>query len=87
MNSIIATYTLQFATIRYYAGSDDDVALTLVGNQLVAAGWELDKTGTNVVSANSNQYYQYWTRAGAPDVFNPDDVPNVTWVDATPVIA
>jgi hypothetical protein len=90
MNTIIGTYALQFATVRYYAGSDDDIALTLACNQLVVAGYVLEKTAANVVGANTNQYYLYWTRPEEgglpPDEFNPDDVPNVTWVNAAPVI-
>jgi hypothetical protein len=83
MNTIIVTYALEFATVRYYAGSDDDIALTLVSDQLVVAGYILDKTGANVVLANTNQYYLYWTRPLAGDPFAPVPVDNVVFVDAS----
>lgn len=82
MNDIIVTYDTQFAIVRFYAGADNDIALTLVGQTLIAAGYALTRDYNNTVLSNSNQYYLAFSRAAAIPALVPPAIDGVTWVDA-----
>lgn len=79
MNTIIVTYAALFVVVRFYAGADADVSMTLVANQLQAAGYSLTESFANVVLGNTARAFHVWTRAVAGDPFEPEAVPNVTW--------
>lgn len=84
INSVIVTYGLQAAIVRFFGGSDNDVALALAGNTLVNATLVLGTAWRNTVIDSDLRAFLVFTRAVAGDRIVPTEGDNLVWVDVSP---